>query len=85
MQKYSKFYKRISDIVGLNDELMVLGVFVRKIIINLKYWCHSELLLDKTLTLFSELSIGYNTVRKLIKLEEMQFMLNNHNVSTSDF
>ncbi|KAF2366896.1 Armadillo-type fold [Trinorchestia longiramus] len=78
VHKFSKFYRRLSEILGLNDETMVLAVFVRKIIINLKYWGHSELLLNRTLTLLSELSIGYNSVRKLVKLEEMQFMLNNH-------
>ena len=65
----------------LNDEVMVLALFIRKIVINLKYWGRSELLLQKTLTLLSELSLGYNTVRKLVKLEEMQFVLNSHTVS----
>uniref|UniRef100_A0A6A7FXJ8 Exportin-7-A-like n=2 Tax=Hirondellea gigas TaxID=1518452 RepID=A0A6A7FXJ8_9CRUS len=76
--KFSRLYMRLAEILGLNDETMVLAVFVRKIIINLKYWGHSELLLNHTLKLLSELSNGYNSVRKLVKLDEMQFMLNNH-------
>ena len=46
----------------------------------MKYWGHSEQILTHTLTLLSELSVGYNSVRKLVKLEEVQFMLNNHTV-----
>lgn len=50
-------------------------------ITNLKYWGHCEQILTRTLTLLSDLSISYNSVRKLVKLEEVQFMLNNHTVS----
>ncbi|KAK8737903.1 hypothetical protein OTU49_004293 [Cherax quadricarinatus] len=78
VHKTSKFYRRLSEILGLNDESMVLAVFVRKIITNLKYWGHCEQILTRTLTLLSDLSISYNSVRKLVKLEEVQFMLNNH-------
>lgn len=30
IHKTSKFYRRLSEILGLNDESMVLAVFVRK-------------------------------------------------------
>jgi hypothetical protein len=50
-------------------------------ITNLKYWSRCEQILSKTLTLLNDLSVGYNSVRKLVKLEEVQFMLNNHTVS----
>ena len=76
--KTNKFYQRLSDILGLTDESMVLAVFVRKFITNLKYWGRYEQILTRTLTLLSDLSVGYNSVRKLVKLEEIQFMLNNH-------
>ncbi|XP_076033628.1 ran-binding protein 16 isoform X3 [Oratosquilla oratoria] len=78
VHKTSKFYRTLSEILGLTDESMVLAVFVRKIITNLKYWGHCEQILTRTLTLLSDLSVGYNSVRKLVKLEEVQFMLNNH-------
>ncbi|CAL4067523.1 unnamed protein product, partial [Meganyctiphanes norvegica] len=78
VHKTSKFYRRLSEILGLNDESMVLAVFVRKIITNLKYWGHCEAILTRTLTLLSDLSISYNSVRKLVKLDEVQFILNNH-------
>ncbi|KAG8141134.1 hypothetical protein E2320_006805 [Naja naja] len=58
VQKSSKLYRRLSEVLGLNDETMVLSVFIGKIITNLKYWGRS--------------------VRKLVKLSAVQFMLNNH-------
>ena len=50
-------------------------------ITNLKYWASSEQIISKTLQLLSDLSVGYSSVRKLVKLEAVQFMLNNHTVS----
>lgn len=48
---------------------------------NLKYWSRSEQVINRTLQLLSDLSVGYTSVRKLVKLDEVQFMLNNHTVS----
>ncbi|XP_054917475.1 exportin-7-B isoform X1 [Dermacentor andersoni] len=76
--KTSKVYRRLSEVLGLSDDSMVLSVFVRKIITNLKYWSYSEAIVSKTLQLLSDLSVGYSSVRKLVKLEEVQFMLSNH-------
>ncbi|KAK9872641.1 hypothetical protein WA026_018776 [Henosepilachna vigintioctopunctata] len=78
VQKNSKVYRRLSEVLGLNDEATVLSVFIRKIITNLKYWGLSEQIISKTLQLLNDLSIGYSCVRKLVKLDEVQFMLNSH-------
>ncbi|XP_013418975.1 exportin-7 isoform X1 [Lingula anatina] len=78
VQKTSKVYRRLSEVLGLGDESMVLSVFVGKIITNLKYWGGSELIINKTLQLLSDLSVGYSSVRKLVKLEAVQFVLNSH-------
>jgi len=78
VQKTSKVYRRLSEILGLNDESMVLSVIIRKVITNLKYWGNCELIINKTLHLLSDLSVGYGTVRKLVKLEEVGFLLSNH-------
>uniref|UniRef100_A0A8C3RA89 Exportin 7 n=1 Tax=Cyanoderma ruficeps TaxID=181631 RepID=A0A8C3RA89_9PASS len=69
VQKSSKLYRRLSEVLGLNDETMVLSVFIGKIITNLKYWGRCEPITSKTLQL---------SVRKLVKLSAVQFMLNNH-------
>ncbi|XP_016363689.1 exportin-7-like [Sinocyclocheilus rhinocerous] len=71
-------YRRLSEVLGLNDETMVLSVFIGKIITNLKYWGQCEPITSKTLQLLNDLSIGYSSVRKLVKLSAVQFMLNNH-------
>lgn len=47
-------------------------------ITNLKYWSSSEIITTKTLQILNDLSVGYSSVRKLVKLEEVQFILNNH-------
>ncbi|XP_023340889.1 exportin-7 [Eurytemora carolleeae] len=78
IQKTSKVYRRLSEILGLNDETMVLSVIIRKVITNLKYLGSCELIINKTLQLLSDLSVGYGTVRKLVKLEEVGFLLANH-------
>jgi len=78
VQKTSKVYRRLSEVLGLNDEAMVLSVVIRKIITNLKYWGGSEQIISKTLQLLSDLSVGYGTVRKLVKLEEVSFLLSHH-------
>ncbi len=44
----------------------------------MKYWGNSEPIITKTLQLLSDLSVGYSSVRKLVKLDAVQFMLNNH-------
>ncbi|CAO2591538.1 Xpo7, partial [Lemmus lemmus] len=78
VQKSSKLYRRLSEVLGLNDETMVLSVFIGKVITNLKYWGRCEPITSKTLQLLNDLSIGYSSVRKLVKLSAVQFMLNNH-------
>ncbi|KAH9499291.1 Exportin 7 [Bulinus truncatus] len=78
VQKTSKVYRRLSEVLGLSDESMVLSVFIGKIITNLKYWGPSEQIISKTLQLLSDLSVGYSSVRKLVKLDAVQFLLNNH-------
>ncbi|XP_038045966.1 exportin-7-like isoform X1 [Patiria miniata] len=81
VQKSSKLYRTLSQVLGLQDESTVLSVFIGKIITNLKYWGQSEPIIAKTLKFLSELSVGYSSVRKLVKLDAVQFMLSNH---TSD-
>jgi len=78
MQKTSGVYRALSERLGLNDESMVLNVFITKIVTNLKYWTTSRIIVSKTLQLLNDLSVGYSSVRKLVKLESVQFILENH-------
>ncbi|VVC45632.1 Armadillo-type fold,Armadillo-like helical,Importin-beta, N-terminal domain [Cinara cedri] len=76
--KNSKVYRRLHDVLGISEEHMVLSIFMRKIITNLKFWCSSNTVIQKTLALLNDLSVGFSSVRKLVKLDEIQFLLNNH-------
>lgn len=83
------------DVLSLSDggKVLMLQTFIsysnrlpsihtiHSSITNLKYWGGSEPIISKTLTLLSDLSGGYSCVRKLVKLEEVQFMLTHHTVS----
>ncbi|XP_039433176.1 exportin-7 isoform X2 [Culex pipiens pallens] len=73
-----KMFKRLSEVLGVNDETTLLTVISRKIITNLKYFGHSEQIIRKTLTLLNDLTLTFSSIRRLIKLDEIQFMLNNH-------
>lgn len=78
VQKSSKVYKRMSEILGIQDETMWLNVVTSKLITNLKYWTKSEKIISKSLALFNDLSVGYSSVRKLMKLDSIHFLLANH-------
>ena len=78
INKSSQVYQVVSEHLGIPDETAMLGLFTRKIITNMKYWSHSEKIINATLNLLNDLSIGYSSVRKLVKLEAIQFVLNNH-------
>lgn len=81
-----KVYKRLSEVLGVGDEsVMLLGMISRKIITNLKFWGNSELIIRKTLNLLNDLTLTYSLIRRLVKLEEIQFMLANHTVSNFYF
>lgn len=76
--KAANVYKRLHEVLGIGEEQLVLSVLIRKIITNLKYWSRSETTISRTLGLLNDLSVGYTCVRKLVKLEEIVFILNNH-------
>ncbi|KAF7253054.1 hypothetical protein EG68_10905 [Paragonimus skrjabini miyazakii] len=77
--RMSRVYQRLSEVLGISDDLTVLGVFANKIVTNIKYWSSNEPILNRTLNLLSELSRGYTAMRKLIRLDDIQFVLTNHN------
>ncbi|KAL7120313.1 hypothetical protein ACP275_02G115800 [Erythranthe tilingii] len=74
----SKLYARLSDLIGLNDHLLLLNFFVQKIATNLKCYTESEEVIDQTLSLFLELSSGYMTGKLLLKLDTIKFIVANH-------
>ncbi|KAG9129345.1 hypothetical protein Leryth_016632, partial [Lithospermum erythrorhizon] len=74
----SKLYARLSELLGLNDHLMLLDFFVRKIATNLKCYAECEEVIDQTLNLFWELASGFTTGKILLKLDTVKFIVAHH-------
>ncbi|VDN06009.1 unnamed protein product [Thelazia callipaeda] len=78
VQKISKVYAQLQTNLGLQDETAVITGYARKIITNLKYWGTEEKLIEDTLTLLNELSLGFSAGRRLVRLPDIQLLLNHH-------
>ena len=48
---------------------------------NLKFWGDSDTVVTRSLQLLNDLSMGYSSIRRMVKLDEVQFLLKNHTVS----
>eukprot|EP00042_Codosiga_hollandica_P039830 m.336856 g.336856 ORF g.336856 m.336856 type:complete len:1074 (+) comp55707_c0_seq3:45-3266(+) len=81
VHKSHKMFVQLADNVGLKDEDAILSIFVRKIIDSLEYWLKSSKIIEPCLKLFSDLCSGYTSVRKLVSIDTIQFVLQHH----SDF
>ncbi|XP_021031482.1 ran-binding protein 17 isoform X1 [Mus caroli] len=78
LQRTSKVYARMSEVLGITDDNHVLETFMTKIVTNLKYWGRCEPVLSRTLQFLSDLSVGYILLKKLVKIDAVKFMLKNH-------
>ncbi|XP_073110621.1 uncharacterized protein [Elaeis guineensis] len=74
----SRLYSRLSELLGLNDHLVLLNVIIGKIATNLKHYTESEEVIGHTLSLFLELASGYMTGKLLLKLETVKFIIGHH-------
>ncbi|CAL8089365.1 unnamed protein product [Calicophoron daubneyi] len=83
--RMSRVYQHLSEVLGISDELTVLSIFGTKILTNLKYWSSNEPILNRTLNLLSEISRGYSAMRKLVRLDDIQFILANHSEDNFPF
>ncbi|XP_078509484.1 ran-binding protein 17 isoform X2 [Lissotriton helveticus] len=78
LQRTSKVYTRMSEVLGITDDNQVLETFMAKIVTNLKYWGRCEPVISRTLQFLNDLSVGYILLKKLVKIEAVKFMLQNH-------
>ncbi|XP_053935532.1 ran-binding protein 17 isoform X3 [Cuculus canorus] len=78
LQHTSKVYARMSEVLGVADDNHVLETFMTKIVTNLKYWGRCEPVISRTLQFLNDLSVGYNLLKRLVKIEAVKFMLQNH-------
>jgi exportin-7 len=74
----TSLYQRLSESVGISDNVTVMSVMVNKTMQNLKVWCRHEELVDKSLVLFHELASGYSSSKTLCKLEVITLALRHH-------
>uniref|UniRef100_A0A0X3P2S5 Exportin-7 n=1 Tax=Schistocephalus solidus TaxID=70667 RepID=A0A0X3P2S5_SCHSO len=78
INRVSNIYQSLASSVGVSDEIMMLRVFTAKILSNLRYWSAQDVVLQPTLALFGELASSYSAMRKLLRLDDINFMLMNH-------
>lgn len=78
MHSSKQLYSRLSELLGLQDHLMVLNVIVGKIATNLKCYTQSEDVIEHTLALFLELASGYMTGKLLLKLDTVKYIIGHH-------
>lgn len=78
MHSSKQLYARLNELLGLQDHLMVLNVIVGKIATNLKCYAQSEEVVKQTLNLFQELAAGYMSGKLLLKLDAVNYILENH-------
>nr|XP_020649320.1 ran-binding protein 17 isoform X2 [Pogona vitticeps] len=78
LQRTSKVYARMSEVLGITDDNQVLETFMAKIVTNLKYWGRCEPVISRTLQFLNDLSVGYILLKKLVKIDAVKFMLQNH-------
>ncbi|NXK73058.1 RBP17 protein, partial [Amazona guildingii] len=78
LQPSSKSYTRVSEVLGITDDNHALETFMTKVVTNLKYWGRCEPVISRTLQFLNDLSVGYLLLKKLVKIEAVTFMLQNH-------
>uniref|UniRef100_A0A1D1Y733 Exportin-7 n=1 Tax=Anthurium amnicola TaxID=1678845 RepID=A0A1D1Y733_9ARAE len=78
MLSSKQLYSRLSELLGLNDHLVLLNVIVGKIATNLKCYAENEQVIEHTLSLFFELASGYMTGKLLLKLDTVKFIIGHH-------
>ncbi|KAL9265012.1 Exportin-7-B-like protein [Drosera capensis] len=73
-----QLYGRLSELLGLQDHLILLNVIVSKIATNLKFYTECEEVIGHSLKLFLELASGYMIGKQLLKLDSVKFLVSNH-------
>jgi hypothetical protein len=74
----NKIYQVLFKHLGIADEEQLLSIFIKKLFTNLQYSTITDKLIERTVASFSDLSQGYQSVRKLVKLDPIQYFINNH-------
>ncbi|KAJ3427462.1 exportin [Anaeramoeba flamelloides] len=71
-------YQRLYELTNIANNVHLLKIFINKIINNLQIWSNSELILQRTLTLFEKLTRPYCAGAKLLSVEKIDNLFINH-------
>ncbi|KAJ1961759.1 hypothetical protein GGI12_003063 [Dipsacomyces acuminosporus] len=76
--KVTAVFSKLSQYVGLNDTTSVLELILQKVLFNFKTWQSQSPVIQRSLQLFHDMSVGYVSVRQVAKLDTIKFLLANH-------
>ena len=74
----NEIYQILFKHLGIADEEQLLSIFIKKLFTNLQYSIITDKLIERTVSCFSDLTYGYQSLRKLVKLDPIQYFLNHH-------
>ncbi|KAJ2746051.1 hypothetical protein GGI20_001678 [Coemansia sp. BCRC 34301] len=76
--KATAVYARLAALVGLRDSSHVLALVLDKLLFNLRTWPPASPVVQRSLQLFHDLSVGYVSVRQVAKLDAVKALLQAH-------
>ncbi|KAJ1881003.1 hypothetical protein LPJ66_011402, partial [Kickxella alabastrina] len=83
--KTTAVYAKLSSFVGLNDSASVLELILQKVLFNFRTWQSQSQVIQRSLQLFHDMSVGYVSVRQVAKLDTIKFLLANHSSDQFQF
>lgn len=82
----SKVYRTLGETLGVVDHLSAMNLMVGKVAANIKAYRETgERVIHLSLELFQDLSCGYMSGKLLLKLDAVQFILQNHSAEHFGF
>lgn len=73
-----KAYQTMYEHMGMGDHVAVTNIIVTKIGNNLKYWGNNEEVINRTLQLFLEMTMGSGSAKVLMSLDTVSYLLQHH-------
>ncbi|KAJ2576813.1 hypothetical protein GGH95_003598, partial [Coemansia sp. RSA 1836] len=83
--KATAVYARLAALVGLRDSSHVLALVLDKLLFNLRSWPAASPVVQRSLQLFHDLSVGYVSVRQVAKLDGAKALLAAHGADGARF
>ncbi|KAL7747065.1 hypothetical protein RI367_007561 [Sorochytrium milnesiophthora] len=77
-QRVSKLYSKLGELVGVSDQQSMFDVILQHIAYSFKNYAGNAVVVNKTLKLFEELSMGYTNLKLVSKAESAKLLLASH-------